>query len=71
MTTTINSLIIKAARFATENTENHPSTFQEVLLGKYTELVIEECSRALPEGFVFGPDGRHMSIVFREHFGLE
>ena len=64
-------LMLTAAKFASEKTANHPHTFENVFLEKYTELVVVECGKLLPEGYTHGPDGRHIGEVFKDHFGIQ
>lgn len=38
------NLMFEAAEFAKQNINGHPSLFEELLLRKYTELLVKECA---------------------------
>lgn len=65
-------LMSKAAEFALEKTANHPYTFENVYIEKYTELIVMECARISEEADdTMTGQGAASAEAFKKHFGIQ
>lgn len=63
----------QAAEFAYKNVDKEfweTSAFQGVVVGKFAELIVRECTNMLPTDSIRNEEGVHMFYVIRDHFGV-
>ena len=68
----IKKIMFEAAEYATKATAGHPSAFNGVFMGKYTELVVLECARiSTEEDYTMTGQGAASAEEFKKYFGVE
>jgi hypothetical protein len=71
----IQQLAVEAGMYVDLNGQPWPKCMSaeecELAYAKFAELLVQTCATLLPSDMTHGPDGRPLSRVFEEYFGVE